>query len=380
MNFRQNIVFNIMRVVRFFVILIIAFIFSSCGAAWRILIYNEAELDDYKKFPGRLICKGDYTFHFFEKNAVNKLSCNIPAELNPGTQKSFEDILKLDKTVAFLMIRNDTIVYENYFDGYSKSEIINSFSISKSFVSLLAGIAISEGYIKNVRVKITDYIPELKRQGFDKITVEHLLNMCSGIKFNDGVLIPYTNIATYYYGEHLISYLRHLKTKAEPGIKFEYKDVNTLLLSIIISRATGRTLSEYMQEKIWVPMGMESDAKWIIDNRKNGIERSFCCMNAIARDYAKMGRLCLNKGKWNGKQVVSGEWIEKCSHQTIPGMDKYSYHFWLYKKDTYFAYGYRGQFVFINPKTNTIIVRIGDKEKKVNWSELLYYLSEQKSY
>lgn len=369
-----------MRVVRFFVILIIAFIFSSCGAAWRILMFNEAELDDYKKFPGRLICKGDYTFHFFEKNAVNKLSCTIPAELNPGPQKSFEDILKLDKTVAFLMIRNDTIVYENYFDGYSKSEIINSFSISKSFVSLLAGIAISEGYLKDVRVKITDYLPELKNPGFDQITIEHLLNMCSGIKFNDGVVIPYTNIAKYYYGEHIVSYIKHLKTKEKPGVKFEYKDVNTQLLSIIISRATGRTLSEYMQEKIWVPMGMESDAKWIIDNRKNGIERSFCCMNAIARDYAKMGRLCLNKGTWNGKQVVPGEWIEKCSHQTIPGMDKYSYHFWLYKKDTYFGYGYRGQFVFINPKTNTIIVRIGDKEKKVNWSELLYYLSEQKSY
>jgi len=365
-----------MRTLRICFFLLVAVALNSCGIATRILYYNKADLDDYKKFPNRQIHKGDYTFRFHESPSANKLKCPIPPELSQNQLESFEDILRSDKTVAFLIIRNDSILYENYFDGYSKSDIVNSFSIAKSFVSILAGIAVSEGYLKDIHAKVTNYVPELKGDGFDQITLEHLLNMCSGIKYNDGILIPFTNVATYYYGNHILRYLKYLKTKENPGIKFEYKDVNTQLLSIIISRTTGKTISEYLQEKIWVPLGMESDANWIIDNKKNGIERSFCCMNAIARDYAKLGRLCLNKGKWEGKQIVPEEWMEKCAHPSIPGFDEYSYDFWQYKNDTYFANGYRGQFVFVNPNTNTIIVRLGDKEKNVKWKEMLFYLSE----
>jgi len=365
-----------MKRARFLVYILIAFSFTSCGIAGRILYFNKAELDDYKKFPNRVIHKGSYTFHFAERAVTNKLTFSIPAELNLHQLPSFEEILKSDKTVAFLIIRNDTIMYENYFDGYNKTDIVSAFSISKSFVSVLTACAIKDGYLKDVHVRITDFLPELKKNGFDQITIEHLLNMCSGIKYNDGILIPYTNVATYYYGTHILDYLKHLKIKGKPGLKFEYKDVNTQLLSIIISRATGKTLSEYMQGKIWIPLGMESDARWIIDNNKNGIERSFCCINAVARDYAKLGRLCLNKGNWNGQQVVPEDWIEKCSRPSVSGMNEYSYQFWLYTNGTYFANGYRGQYVFINPRTNTIIVRIGDKEKKTDWRRLLFYLSE----
>jgi len=368
-----------MKKIRFGIIIICVFVFTSCGITGRILLWNRADLDDYKKFPSRQIHKSVHSFHFYESSIQYHFDVSIPSELYSQGTKTFEGILKSDKTVAFLIIRNDSIIYENYFDGYSKSEIVNSFSVAKSFVSLLTGIAISEGYIKDVHVKITDYIPELQKKGFDKISIEDLLNMRSGIKFNDGLIIPYTNEATYYYGPDLLSYLKHLKIKNEPALNFQYKSVNTHLLSIIISRATKKTLSEYLQEKIWEPLGMESDAKWVIDH-ENGIERAFCCLNAVARDYAKLGRLCLYKGNWDGKQIVPEAWIEKCTHPSIIGENSYSYHFWLYKNNTYFANGFHGQYVFVNPNTNTIIVRIGDCEKKVKWLEMLYFLSEQNHY
>ncbi len=367
-----------MKTFRLLLLLGLLLTLSSCFVG-RMLIWNKPKPDDFKHFPAREIKMGSSAFHFVEKSGANPVFREIPMAVNPTHLASLEDILRSDKTTAMLIIRNDTIRYEQYFDGWDKTMLMNSLSISKSFVSLLLGIAISEGYIKNEAEPITRFVPELKAAGFDKICLADLLNMRSGIKFNNGWFIPYTNEATYYYGRDLMLFLKHLRLKEPAGVHFEYKSVNTQLLSLAIARATHRSLSAYLQEKLWIPLGMESDASWSVFDR-DSIERSFCCINATVRDFAKLGKLCLQQGQWEGRTVVPAEWMAKCTHPSLDGQTNYSYHFWLYQDGTYAANGYMGQYVFVNPKTNTIVVRMGRQERNVDWERMFYYLSGLEKY
>ena len=193
---------------------------------------------------------------------------------------------------------------KSYYRGNDETLQVPSFSMAKSFTSALMGIAVSEGYIEDVHDPVTKYLPELKDPALKDVTLEHLLNMRSGIKSREFYYSPFSDVAKYYYGRNIPKYVKKTKVEREPDERFHYNSLNTQLLGMTVKRATGKPLATYLEEKIWKPLGMEFPASWSIDSRTSATEKAFCCINARARDYAKFGRLYLNKGRWNGKQII----------------------------------------------------------------------------
>jgi CubicO group peptidase (beta-lactamase class C family) len=243
--------------------------------------------------------------------------------------------------------------------------------MAKSVTSILIGCAIDEGFIKSVDEPITNYIPELNEKGFDKVTIRHLLQMTSGIEFKESYSNPFGDAASFYYGRNLRKKISKMEMKTEPGTQFEYISGNTQLLGLVLERALhGKSVTQYLQEKLWTPLGMEYDASWSIDRKKDGLEKTFCCLNACARDYARIGRLYLNKGNWNGKQIVSQKWVEESTKldTTAGSASFYQFQWWLPAPGVDFmAEGILGQFIYVNPSKDLIIVRLGKKEGEANW-------------
>jgi CubicO group peptidase (beta-lactamase class C family) len=235
----------------------------------------------------------------------------------------------------------------------------------------LIGIAIEEKLIQSVEDPITNYVPELKKNGFEKVKIKHLLQMTSGIKFNEGYYNPFGDAASFYYGLNLRKKIVKMKLKREPGKEFEYISGNTQLLGLILERALkGKTVTQYLQEKLWQPLGMEYNASWSIDRKENGLEKTFCCINARARDFAKIGRLYLNKGNWNGKQIVSEKWVTESTKvdSTEGSAAYYQYQWWIPTMDgDFLTDGFLGQYIYVNPAKNLVIVRLGKNEGKANW-------------
>lgn len=360
------------RQIRLVLLMIITTILLTSCQLGRFVFYNFADIKDHKKFQSRPLTADTSPFNFQTTNKGK-----FPKELN---NISFDKYLEDNKTVAFLIIKNDTVQYEKYFKGYDKESIIPSFSMAKSVTSILIGCAIDEGLIKSVDEPITNYIPELIKNGFDKVTIKHLLQMTSGIKFNESYVNPFGDAASFYYGLNLRKEIGKMKLKTEPGKKFEYVSGNTQLLGLVLERSLKeKTITSYLQEKIWTPLEMEYDASWSVDRKKNGLEKTFCCLNARARDFAKIGRLYKNKGNWNGKQIVSQKWVEESTKlDTSEGSaNYYQYQWWLpTPNEDFMAEGILGQFVYVNPKKDLIIVRLGKNEGKADWWTIFTSLSK----
>ena len=293
-------------------------------------------------------------------------------------EQSFDAFLEKHRTVAFLVIQRDTLKYERYFKGYDAAQVHTSFSMAKSVVSMLIGCAIMDGFISSVQQPVTDFVPELKKNGFDKVTLEHVLQMTSGLKFSESYVNPFGTAAKYYYGRRLYKNLAHLKLKHEPGEHFEYMSGNSQLLGLILERALRakgdqRTITQFLSERLWSPLGMEYNSSWSIDRKEGGIEKTFCCINAPALDLAKLGSLYLHKGKWNGQQLVPQEWVERSTQvdTTNGSVARYQYQWWLPSGDgDYMAQGILGQFVHVDPARELVIVRLGKQVGGVSWSRI----------
>lgn len=355
---------------RFFVSL--SFILSSCQVS-RFIYYNFADIKDYKIFPYREI-KASTVQHPFERSTKGK----FPTKIN---DQPFEEFLTKNNTIAFLIIRHDTLQYENYFYNYHPKSLVPSFSVAKSVLSLLIGCAIEDGFIVSEDEPVTNYIPELKKNNFDKVKIKHLLQMTSGIKFSEKYYSPFSDAARFYYGNNLRKKLLKMKLKNEPGKKFEYHSGNSQLLGLVLERALkGKSISQYLQEKIWLPLGMESDATWSLDGGKNPIEKTFCCLNATATDFAKIGRLFIHKGAYQGKKIISEEWISRIlkPENSEGSPSYYQYSWWLpHPGQDILADGHLGQYIYVYPAKKLIIVRLGKNTGKVDWWKFFKELANQ---
>ncbi len=352
-----------------FACIITILIISSCKIV-RFVVYNFADVKDYEKFPERMLQASPNPFIFYSKT-----SQVFPQSITyNGKTDRLNKFLSEENTLAFMVIRNDTVLYENYFHDKDETTIVPSFSMAKSFTSALIGCAIADGLIQSVEEPVTNYIPELKKNGFDKVKIKHVLQMTTGLKFNENYINPFGEVASFYYGQKLRKRVLKLKLAYEPGTKFEYKSGNTELLGLVLERALkGKTITAYLQEKIWTPLQMEFDASWSIDQAKNGLEKTFCCINARARDFAKFGKLYLNKGNYNGKQLIPADWVEQSTHadQTEGGSSFYKYQWWLEKNGDYRAQGFLGQYIYVCPKKNIIIVKLSKNEgENIWWSDV----------
>ena len=241
---------------------------------------------------------------------------------------------------AFLVIRNDSIIYEFYNHKITDTSLIHSFSVAKSYVSTMVAIAKEEGKIKSLNEPITNYLPELLDRDvrFKNITIQHVLDMRSGIKSSENYFNPLSDVLRLGFGKNVNGKALRISIEKEPNQKFEYKSVNTQLLGMIVERATKVKLQDYYYEKLHKPLQLEYDATWIYDDEKHKSLRAFCCMNLTARDYAKFGRLFLNKGSWPGKHLVSKEWVENIFNlDTMAAYEGYKNQWWKDEKVKFFT-------------------------------------------
>lgn len=357
--------------------------------AFRMVYYNDTDIDDYKIFPARTLHASEDPFHFKKSDDSSRV---------PATYEGmpFDRFLEAQRTVAFLIIKNDTILYERYFEGYNESTPVQAFSMSKSLLSILVGRAVDDGYF-TVDQPVTDFVPELAANGFDRVTIEDLLQMASGSNYRQGGFDdfnPFSLHPRFEYSPRLEKEITtRLKVINEPGSEFIYKSGDTALLSLVLKRALKtKTITDYMQETLWTPLGMEYDGYYTVDHAGiDGLEKTWCCLAATARDFAKFGRLMLNTGNWNGTQIVSSEWVEKSTQvdpadmrdygefAAIPDFRGYQYQWWLAPQDNaYFGDGKLGQLLYVNPKEDILIVRLGRVgDESVSWLTVFETLVSQ---
>lgn len=358
-------------------VFIIFTLLTSCHSI-RYFWWNFPDLKDYKKFPAAPVETGAEKSIFPAKNTVD---FSLPVNYADVKNRDFEAFLEKHGTVAYIVLVGDTLVYEQYFHGYKHESIIPSFSVSKVFVSALAGIAIDEKKIGSVHDRITDYLGFFEEKGMDEVTIEDLLNMRSGIAFSERYSSPFADVPKYYYGRYLKKYVSRLRLKSTPEQAYDYISVNTLILGLVIEKATGQDLSSYLESRIWKPLGMESDASWSVDSRKSGTIKSFCCLNALAMDFMRFGKLYLQNGNWNGQQVIPGSWVERSISVMNDSRDSqgypYTYHWRVDGSTGYFAKGILGQYIMIFPSKRAVVVRLGKKTGSIDWYRFTKDLLEQ---
>lgn len=272
-------------------------------------------------------------------------------------------------TVAYLVIQNDSVLYEEYRDGWTSERLSNIFSATKSIVGLLIGIAYDEGAIKSLDDRVSVYLPDFKDG--DQITIRNLLTMSSGLDWDEAYTALVSKTTKAYYGDDIRSLVMNLKVVEQPGKRYSYKSGDTQLLSFVLEAATGQTVSEYAQQKLWHPVQACRDALWNLD-RKGGEEKTYCCFNTTARDMAHLARLILNKGEWNGKQVISEAYLQEAispagylENEFGDGaLDYYGFQIWVmhYNGLQFPAFrGLGGQYIFAIPQKNAIVIRLGHK-------------------
>lgn len=400
-------------------------IFSLSLISCRIVKLGQFYLSENhqqpKSFNQAINFKVGDTYKFLPENekiaqVIGQISYTPYARKNKKS-KSYpldEYLDKQTKTTAFLVIRNDSILFEQYYENYEDTSLLPSFSVAKSFTSALVGIAIQEQFIKSESDLVIDYLPELATEhpNWRQLTILHLLNMRSGIAFNeDNYINPYSGIANLYMAKNVLNFIKKANFKYQPGTRKYYSSLDTEILGLIVERATGKSLAVYLEEKIWLPCGMESPAKWSMDSEKHQHTKAFCCIQATARDYAKFGKLFLDKGKCGQHQVINETWIKK---STLPDFNNNCYQYqwrsaikgvkgklgkngdsqidyysdslaasqnieneffegvarhrtdstkWLIKKcgPEFYALGIFGQEIYVNPTQNLIFVRLGKK-------------------
>lgn len=334
--------------------LILILLLSSCkttSVGYRLLHYGDSDINDFKQFPAHALAASSHPQAYSADTTAFKLNKQT---LNAQLQKH--------NTLAFLVMKDNRVAYETYFNNYNAHELIQAFSVTKSITNLLTGCAIDDKLIGSENDYVVKYVPELKGRGFDSIPILELLQMTAPLKYVENGN-PFGRHARFYYTAQIENEVLKLKARPHGKRKFVYRSGDVQLLGLILKRAVGaKGLSNYLQQKIREPLGMEDPALWTADNDSNGLEKTFCCLATTAHDLAKIAQLYLNKGKWNGKQIVSESWINKT---LAPLQNKnadmvYNYNWWLYpKRNAFVAIGKDGQFIYARPDKNVILVRMG---------------------
>lgn len=296
----------------------------------------------------------------------------------------FEAQLKKTQTAAYVVVQNGEVVSEHYFNGYHERSKTNSFSMAKTVLTMLVGIAIEEGYIKSLRQPVTDFIPEFLDDPRGKnATLANLSLMNSGYDWVEDYYSWFSPTVELYHGSDIEDFLVNRNFKFAPGEKWYYSSASTQLLSIVLQRALSAaglelSLAQYLSEKIWQPLGMNDDALWHLD--ESGMELAYCCLNSNARNFAKLGLLMLNNGAWNGQQLVPAAFVQKMIQPD--GQDFYGYSVWLNYQNNppyYHFSGHLGQSINVIPEHRTVVVRLGEKRdnnKDFRLTELPEYVAE----
>jgi CubicO group peptidase (beta-lactamase class C family) len=344
---------------------IVAGVLASAGCtAVKTVVHNFADLDDHRIFANRTVEAPESASPLRSLARVPRFVAEMSVPDEGGSLRPLDRYLEDTRTAAFIVMHEDRIVYERYARGFDERSLLNSFSIAKSVISTLVGIAIAEGRIASLDATVADYRPELASVPYGKVALRSLLTMTSGMGDSASVL---PGRAQYYYGDDLHRVIEGALPEAREGNGWRYSEADVQVLGFVLEAAVGMTVSEYLAEKLWKPLGMESKALWALD-RAGGAEKAFCCISARARDFARFGRLYLDGGRWNGRQVVPAKWIERTE---LPGMrvlDGYTHrHLWWTPEgpaSDFYAYGHNGQYVYVNPAARVVIVKFSETNRQ----------------
>ncbi|MDT8346293.1 MAG: serine hydrolase [Flavobacteriaceae bacterium] len=316
--------------------------------------HQSAFIEDYPYFDNRLIAKAK------SSKLIPKHKDYHQKSLKAGASAFFESY----ETTAFLVIKNDSLWYE-YYDLYTDSTTIsNSFSMAKSITVSLLFKAIQDGYIKGLDQPITDFFPEFAGDYAERCTMRDLASMASGLSWEEHYKNPFSITAKSYYTSDIEQLITGLSIDEVPGKEFNYLSGNTQLLGLALQKAVGTSLSAYLSESFWEPMGMEQKALWQLDSEASGNEKSYCCIAATARDFARFGLLYKNFGNYYGQQLIDTSFVELATQPRFKAAPQYGYGFWLGKHrdhDFYLMQGIQGQYVIVIPGLNVVIVRLGHK-------------------
>jgi CubicO group peptidase (beta-lactamase class C family) len=364
--------------------------------AWRLMSRGNASVEDYKYFPARDIASSPVPVRLAP--AIDTALLDVAfSKLRPeltGTHSAvtaFAPFLEKNGTDAFIVLRDDRILYEGYFNGHRRDSIMTSFSTAKSVAALLVGVAIAEGRIRSVDQPVTDFVPELDSR-LQSVTLRHLLEMSSGLRYRRNnafgpLSLLWSDDVKAYYVPNLRRLALSVEPETVPGRRFQYNNFNPLLVGMVLERATGMSVSAYLESKLWRPLGTEFAASWSLDGTDDQFEKMESGINARSIDFAKLGLLVLHQGNWHGRQIVPASWVrEMTAPPTSKASDYYTdggvvlpegqrffqraggYYgrmWWGYTRpneppDT-FALGNFGQVIYVSPSTNTVIIRNGSR-------------------
>lgn len=317
--------------------------------------HNTAFIDDYPYFENDTIANGNHIDPW-------------PLHKNYNTVEPTEKLAKTNQdlgTIAYLIIKNDSIWFERYYEGFNESSKTNSFSMAKSITTALLGKAIMQGYIKGLDQPISDFYPQYS---YAKTTVGDLASMSSGLDWVEHYTSPFSVTARANYDDDLAETILNQKVVKIPGEKFEYLSGNTQLLGMIIQKATGMPLAKYLSENFWKPMGARQDALWQVDDSENRLAKAFCCISSNARDFARFGKLYKDNGYWKGQQILDSVFVKKSITPRFKDTPIYGYGWWLgtyLNKNFFMMRGHLGQYVLVQPEDNVIIVRLGHRKSKI---------------
>lgn len=346
-----------------------AYLSTGTSLVARGVMWGDSDAGDLYRFPNRRMQAGNDPV-WFEASPEGALSqLRVSNTVLQMVDKPFEAFLEATNTTAFIVLHEDELLYEGYFNGTDRETIQTSFSAAKSFTSTLVGIALEEGFIDSLDDPITDYLPELLERDprFKEITIRHLITMTSGLRWERSDSNPFSDDFVTYYSPDLRATALESQIDAAPGTIFLYNDYNPLLAGMILERATGMSVSKYMETRLWGPMGAEGDGSWSLDSEQSGFEKMFVGLNGRAIDLAKLGWLFLNDGKAGQREVVPQAWVAQVTAAneaiyTARGAhaNYYQHYWWLdVENEAYYAEGDKCQFIYVYPKADLVLARFG---------------------
>jgi len=318
---------------------------------------TKASIDDYKFFDNVEIKKSDSLFEWPKHNLYNQI----------GSSKTLDSVHKKNQTVAFLIIKNDSIIKEDYFLGYDENSMTNSFSMSKSIISFLFLKSIEEGTIPSLNSKLIDYFPAFNESNGSNVTLSDLSTMSSGLVWEENYKDLMGITAQAYVTKDLNKLMMGSKFSGISGDKFKYLSGNTQLLAMAIEKANNSTIQELTYRWLWNPMGARNDALWMIDSKEKNMTKAYCCLSSNAKDFAKVGLVYKNFGKINEQKLIDSSFISMSIKPSFNSNPIYGYGLWIGKQnniDFFSLRGHQGQYVIVIPKEDVIIVRLGKRKSR----------------